>query len=1007
MRLGILVGLLLLATSTAVAAEPPPRTLTFEDRVKAQEAIERVYYSHQIGAKKLFEQAVPRSVLESKVHKYLDETAALKVYWKTAVTDEMLQRELERMASGSRMPERLLALYAALGNDSFLVKECLARAILVDRLARDLYAFDPTFHADARRRAEELSRQLTSGELGPTAEYPNRFVFELVMTDTKAQRPEGPVGLEVSATEPLRRQISPDEFRMQRVQLPSVVGQVSALKEERSAFVLSVVLSESPRELRVANYFIPKTTWDAWWGTATFALQGESIVTVAEPGGPLSRPIGSTMVDASLDRQRERGLPCAADTWSPTSTTAAPSARGYHTAVWTGSVMVVWGGIQNGGGGFDNIGGRYDPATDSWTSTSTTSAPSGRARHTALWTGSSMVVWGGIQYGGGVVNTGGRYDPAADTWTPTSTTAAPSARGYHTAVWTGSVMVVWGGYDNNSSAFNTGGLYDPAADTWTPTSTTGAPSARFSHTAAWTGNLMLVWGGYSASTFFNTGGRYNPLTDTWTSMSTTGAPSGRIGHTAVWTGSLMVVWGGANYVAVLNDGRRYDPGTDSWTPISGANVPSPRDSDTSVWTGSLMVVWGAYQGPGNTGGRYDPAADTWMSTSTVGAPSGRYWHTAVWAGSVMIVWGGEDSAEYLATGGLYSPVEQSRSTWFRDVDGDGYGDATNSMTVSGCVGPLGYVSDNTDCDDSNATIHPGATENCNGIDDNCNGQIDEGLSRTVYRDADGDGYGDPNVTQYTCYSPVGWVPQAGDCNDANAAIHPGAVDTCDGVDNNCNGLVDEDAAGVDSDGDGIHNACDNCPLVANPTQTDSDGDHVGNACDNCINTPNSSQADADGDGRGDACDNCPTIPNGFQDDSDADQVGDACDNCPLDYNPTQSDFDHDGEGDICDFNDGLIYIYSTDKNYREWQPEAGYTTWNSYRGSLSVLRATGQFTQAPGSNPLAARACGVSDPYVFDADTPAPGDVAFNLVTGVAGGVESSLGTNSAGVPRANANPCP
>jgi hypothetical protein len=106
-------------------------------------------------------------------------------------------------------------------------------------------------------------------------------------------------------------------------------------------------------------------------------------------------------------------------------------------------------------------------------------------------------------------------------------------------------------------------------------------------------------------------------------------------------------------------------------------------------------------------------------------------------------------------------------------------------------------------------------------------------------------------------------------------------------------------------------------------------------------------------------------------------------------------------------NDGLIYVYATDRNYREWQSETGYTSWNSYRGSLGVLRATGQYTQAPGANPLAVHDCGVSDAYVSDSLVPNPGEVAFNLVTGMVGGVESGLGTNSAGVPRANANPCP
>ena len=143
-------------------------------------------------------------------------------------------------------------------------------------------------------------------------------------------------------------------------------------------------------------------------------------------------------------------------------------------------------------------------------------------------------------------------------------------------------------------------------------------------------------------------------------------------------------------------------------------------------------------------------------------------------------------------------------------------------------------------------------------------------------------------------------------------------------------------------------------------------------------------------------------------DSDGDGIHNACDNCVFVSNPNQSDFDYNGVGDACDLNDGLIYVLGTDdKNRIEWQPESGYTTWNSYRGSLTVLRATGQYTQAPGSDPLAAHDCGLSDPYVLDLDIPAPGDVAFNLVTGVAAGVESSLGTNSAGVPRANANPCP
>ena len=102
--------------------------------------------------------------------------------------------------------------------------------------------------------------------------------------------------------------------------------------------------------------------------------------------------------------------------------------------------MIVWGGYD--GISYFNTGGRYDPATDSWTATPTANAPLGRLYHTALWTGAEMIVWGG--YNGTNLDTGGKYDPSTDSWTATSTTNAPTGRRYHTAVWTGSEMIVWG-----------------------------------------------------------------------------------------------------------------------------------------------------------------------------------------------------------------------------------------------------------------------------------------------------------------------------------------------------------------------------------------------------------------------------------------------------------------------------------------------------------------------------------------------------------------------------------
>jgi N-acetylneuraminic acid mutarotase len=135
-----------------------------------------------------------------------------------------------------------------------------------------------------------------------------------------------------------------------------------------------------------------------------------------------------------------------------------------------------------------------------------------------------MIVWGGRD-NSAYFNTGGRYDPATDTWTPTSLGAnVPEARQRATGVWTGTEIIVWGGFSNDNGFLNTGGRYNPATDTWVATATgSGVPSARSRQTAVWTGTEMIVWGGFYNSGGFvypNAGGRYNPATDSWVATST-------------------------------------------------------------------------------------------------------------------------------------------------------------------------------------------------------------------------------------------------------------------------------------------------------------------------------------------------------------------------------------------------------------------------------------------------------------------------------------------------------
>jgi len=267
-------------------------------------------------------------------------------------------------------------------------------------------------------------------------------------------------------------------------------------------------------------------------------------------------------------------------------------------------------------------------------------------------------------------DSGGGASSGDTSWSAVSTTSAPTARYGHTAVWTGSEMVVWGGTPDSATFLNTGGKYNPTTDSWTATATTSAPSARAGEGVwgVWTGTEMIIWGGNDVNTYFNTGGRYNPSTNSWTATTTTGAPTARYNYngTPVWTGSEMIVWGGWNGPATyFNTGGRYNPTTDSWTATSTTNAPSARQSQKAVWTGTggVMIVWGGTPDDVttlNTGGRYNPTTDTWSATSTTNAPTARYLHTAVWTGSQMIVWGGSSSESDIATsslntGGRYTP----------------------------------------------------------------------------------------------------------------------------------------------------------------------------------------------------------------------------------------------------------------------------------------------------------------------------------------------------------------
>ena len=290
-------------------------TLTFAERVSYQRSIEEVYWRHRIWPKERpdpkpsLDAVMSQAQLEEKVAGYMRNSQAFEGYYHRPITADELETEMDRIAKYSKQPNVLRELFEALGNDPFVIAECLARPVLAERL------------------------------------LPRSIVHEARQT------------------------------------IRAVTQTVAT----------------------TAKYTLP------------------------------------------LIQDTEGG--CSNDTWTATSTVNAPTARAFHTAVWTGIELIIWGG-QNSVNVF-STGSLYNPTTDSRTATTTVNAPSARSNHTAVWTGSEMIVWGG-----NTENTGGRYNPATNTWTATSTTNVPIARDFHTAVWAGSEMIIWGGIDDMGFSLN-------------------------------------------------------------------------------------------------------------------------------------------------------------------------------------------------------------------------------------------------------------------------------------------------------------------------------------------------------------------------------------------------------------------------------------------------------------------------------------------------------------------------------------------------------------------------
>src|SRR4029453_3052848 len=504
----------------------PQTTITFAERAAYQRVIEDVYWRHRTwpkdnpNPKPSLDAVVSQTQLEKKVEDYLRNSQALDDYWQRPITGEQLQAEMDRMAKNTKQPEVLRELFAALGDDPFVIAECLARPALAEHLIKSWYAYNERIHGALKQRAQtDLRAHVAIEQMKETTGKYSEIEFVLSDNSQDKQKRDVEPGMKLDSREWDERmqelaQVLSDRNTVGTSATQIRTGVLSTLQEDEGRYYAIAVVEKTSDRLKLATVTWPKEPFESW---------------IARAESQRPKDIALPTADYTLPTLSDTPNQCIDDTWSSTSL-EVPNPRYFHTAVWTGSEVIVWGG-RRGVVGL-NTGERYNPGTDTWTGTSITSAPSGRYFHTAVWTGSEMIVWGGIYKSSNYVNTGGRYNPSTDTWTSTAS-RAPIARAFHTAVWTGHEMIVWGGF--NGRGFCSGGSYDPATNDWTLFPGT-PPTARYLHTAVWTGSQMIVWGGYDGANYLNTGGRYNPTrtgrNPYWMPTNSNNAPSRRGIHTA-------------------------------------------------------------------------------------------------------------------------------------------------------------------------------------------------------------------------------------------------------------------------------------------------------------------------------------------------------------------------------------------------------------------------------------------------------------------------------------------
>lgn len=337
-------------------------------------------------------------------------------------------------------------------------------------------------------------------------------------------------------------------------------------------------------------------------------------------------------------------------------------ARSRAASVAMGKNVFFWGGLDAAGNALDN-GAVYTPSTDSWGALpKDTGSPSARVMASAVWTGNVVVVYGGTDAAGGTVyRDGAVYDPVNNNWTPLPSSPALRARGAPFAYWDGTRAIFWGGLNAMAAGVPGADRFD--LTNWSTSTNSGDPGALAYPSVAFNGSVMYLLGGLIGGTRQDKVYSYTGSTNSWSSLPS--SLSARSGAFGVWDGTRFVVWGGRDDNGMHSDGKSLSGS--NWTALSATGAPSARGTAfrRSGWCfqvspGVVAIIGGqtSISGTGTlstNGGIYDVLGSQWTPISDWPSGEAHEYGMGTWTGDTFVLWGGRDANVSTNTGERWSP----------------------------------------------------------------------------------------------------------------------------------------------------------------------------------------------------------------------------------------------------------------------------------------------------------------------------------------------------------------